>query len=140
MAYCVMFTDRDRRRARRAKQRRAELHLLLQAQGFICPVCGGVVGRDLAPDDTEDELPTYEHAVSHAHGGSDALGNALVTHRGCNHAKGDQPPNGCELIWLIAVNERMGARWKPSEKTWPNCSNGRVYGFLRRFYGMRSNA
>lgn len=35
--------------------------------------------------------------------------NKVVAHGRCNSAKGNRPPNGCELIWLMAVRARMEA-------------------------------
>ena len=73
-----------------------------EAQGWLCPICGQPMDPNLAP------------SVDHVHprrGKQARTGlyrNALGTHFWCNNAKGDREPTGCELIWLAAVNARLG--------------------------------
>lgn len=33
----------------------------------------------------------------------------VAAHGRCNHAKGNRPPTGCEIIWLMAVRARIAA-------------------------------
>jgi 5-methylcytosine-specific restriction endonuclease McrA len=88
--------------ARRNREWRA---ILLPAQDGLCPTCG-------KPVHYLDE--TLDHVLALRLGGADRLGNVLVSHFDCNHDKGHRLPTGCELIWLLAVNARIGVlpdRW-----------------------------
>lgn len=100
--------------------RRREAHLstphrlqrLIAAQENLCAGCGKPMltqFRSHHPD-----RPTIDHAVPTALGGSNSLGNLIAMHKLCNETKGDDIPTGCELIWLLAVNARIGfgpQRW-----------------------------
>ncbi|MED5546091.1 MAG: HNH endonuclease signature motif containing protein [Pseudomonadota bacterium] len=92
---------------RKARQRREKVAMLRRAQRKRCGSCG----RRLAPVGARCSAanrPTLDHVVSRAAGGANALGNLLVMHHRCNHAKADRPPNGCELLMLAAANARLG--------------------------------
>lgn len=90
------------RYARRNQLYRQELFF---AQDGICAICGKLMTR---------ERCTLDHVVARGLGGTDAFGNLVVTCWQCNNDKGDAPPTGCELIFLLAVNNRLGVepmRW-----------------------------
>jgi len=77
---------------------------LMEAQEGVCP-CGSAI---------TDEKPSLDHVVPRSLGGADRLGNLLVMHGICNGRKSNDIPTGCELIWLLAVNARLGVepvRW-----------------------------
>lgn len=77
---------------------------LKAAQGHICPYCGERLYR-FAP---KAHAVSVDHVVPLAHDGPDTLGNMLAAHAGCNGKKGDRMPTGCEIVWLLSVNTRMG--------------------------------
>lgn len=79
---------------------------LVTAQGRICPFCG----RPFHPNPQSTEahwLPSVDHVVALSKGGYDGWGNVLAAHRKCNAAKSNRSPTACELIWLMAVCERI---------------------------------
>lgn len=95
-------------------QRNAEwARTLAQAQGFKCPYCGGEL--DLSIRTRRDpRFVTVDHVLAKSRGGADALGNTVAMHTLCNTMKADRLPTGCVLVWLLAVNNRIGvqpARW-----------------------------
>jgi len=59
------------------------------------------------------DLPSVDHTIPRAKGGANGLGKVTAMHKLCNEMKGDDMPTGCELIWLQAVNCRMG--WDPQK-------------------------
>lgn len=77
--------------------------LLYGAQDGFCAICGY-------------ELPTrlrdcsIDHVIPLALGGKDAIGNLVVAHGDCNGDKSNDVPTGCEMIWLMAVNAKLGAQ------------------------------
>jgi len=78
--------------------------LLYAAQDGLCP-CG---------DPIENEKPSLDHVVPRSLGGQDRIGNLLVMHGICNGRKSNDIPTGCELVWLLAVNAKLGVepmRW-----------------------------
>lgn len=92
---------------RRIRLRRAALRLLIKAQGRCCAICG----RMFSPNLHETELhwqPSIDHVIPLGMGGPDRLGNFLAAHRFCNGQKGDRKPTGCEVIWLLAMNCKLG--------------------------------
>lgn len=79
---------------------------LFDAQGGICAICGAALlsGGSLSVD----------HVIPKSRGGPDAIGNFTLTHWVCNNRKGSDMPHGCQLIFLLAVNARLGVqpdRW-----------------------------
>lgn len=77
---------------------------LLDVQGDICPLCGLPIKG----------VGTLEHVIPRSAGGADRLGNFVCSHHRCNARKADRMPTGCELVWLLAVNARLGVepqRW-----------------------------
>jgi 5-methylcytosine-specific restriction endonuclease McrA len=90
------------------KWRKTTRQTLLQTQGDCCAICGGGFTED------GEGVPTLEHVIPVAMGGAYGLGNVVLAHWACNNRKGDQRPTGCELIWLMLVNTRLGVhpqRW-----------------------------
>lgn len=69
------------------------------AQEGYCGICG--LPMELMPR-------SVDHVVPKARGGADRVGNAVLAHFPCNFEKADRLPTGCELIWLLAVNNRIG--------------------------------
>lgn len=79
--------------------------VLLRAQRYICPICGMVARW---------RNSNIDHVIPKSAGGPNRLGNYLATHTRCNTLKANRPPTGCELIWLLAINGRLGVepmRW-----------------------------
>lgn len=92
----------------------------MRAQGKLCPYCA----RPFSPNlhETEDHWrPSIDHVLALSRGGFDGWGNVLAVHRRCNERKGNRLPTGCEIIWLIAVCQRInvpvrlrtGMDWRP---------------------------
>lgn len=75
------------------------LRVLWRAQGGLCAGCGGALSR-------YDR--SLDHVVPRSRSGADALGNVVLMHGRCNSRKGARMPTGCELVWLMAVNARLG--------------------------------
>lgn len=85
----------------RRNRTRGYVGRLASAQGFICAICGTEM----------DDEPTIDHVIPLAKNGNDGPGNIVAAHRICNNRKADRMPNGCELVYLLAVNAKMG--WEP---------------------------
>jgi 5-methylcytosine-specific restriction endonuclease McrA len=83
-----------------------ERNALLEVQSWLCAICGKPMTR------TKDPFlrATADHCIPLARGGPDRLGNLVAAHWQCNHAKGDRRPTGCELVWLLAVNNRLNVQ------------------------------
>lgn len=75
--------------------------VLLRCQGGLCAGCGCKCRLSQA---------SLDHVIPMMLGGLHALGNWLVMHPWCNRRKSGRMPTGCELIWLLAVNARLGVR------------------------------
>jgi 5-methylcytosine-specific restriction endonuclease McrA len=71
------------------------------AQGKLCGICGQGL-----PHSSNDA--TLDHVIPMQLGGADALGNFILAHRACNSAKANDVPTGCEMVWLMAVNAKLG--------------------------------
>jgi 5-methylcytosine-specific restriction endonuclease McrA len=111
---------RDRHYSRRARQRTKrcaeELYdtreRLFAAQGGLCAICG-------QPLDPVIHRATTDHVIPLALGGRDALGNFVAVHRRCNTWKANDIPTGCEMVWLLFVNAKVGASptlfWRPAQ-------------------------
>ncbi len=79
--------------------------VLYRAQYGTCALCGLPL---------EERGRTIDHVVPRARQGMDRIGNLVLSHMLCNGMKADRLPTGCELIWLLAVNNRLGvepSRW-----------------------------
>jgi hypothetical protein len=86
---------------RRAKQ-------LAEAQDWFCPLCGG---------DLRIGALSMDHVWPRATLGRGLQQNHLAAHERCNHRKGDRLPTGCELLWLAAVNDRLGEYRGPRHRS-----------------------
>lgn len=103
-----------------ATRPRRIIKALYEAQRGICPACG----HKMPPlgDPTWPQLmPSVDHVTARAKGGGDHIGNMLAMHRGCNSAKGDRAPTGCELIWHHMVLARLELH--PADIVWPQVEN-----------------
>jgi 5-methylcytosine-specific restriction endonuclease McrA len=102
---------KDRRRPRaahKAEPLRVRLHL---AQAGACGLCGGRLERGRG---------TLDHVVPRARGGGN-IGNLLLAHGRCNHAKADRMPTQMELDMLAAVNAVLA---RDSDGTATAAANG----------------
>lgn len=72
--------------------------LIKAAQG-ICYLCGKTLDGDLNRDHVKPK-----------HQGNPYKANTMPTHVICNGAKGGRQPYPCELIYLDAVNLRLGEK------------------------------
>lgn len=76
--------------------------VLLRVQDGLCASCGRAIRNHFQV--------SVDHVIARSLGGLDRLGNLLAMHGRCNNLKGNRPPNGCELVWLLAVNARLGVQ------------------------------
>jgi 5-methylcytosine-specific restriction endonuclease McrA len=88
----AMVREQRNRRFLRMQQEQAAM---LEAQGFRCYLCGDPF--------TSDDPPSRDHVYPRSKKGGD-LGNILLAHDECNHAKGDRAPDECEKVALRRVN------------------------------------
>lgn len=72
---------------------------LCAAQSNLCAICG---------DPMEPTATTIDHVWPRGKRGYCGPGNFVGAHKWCNHAKGNSYPHGCEIIWLVVVNARLG--------------------------------
>lgn len=90
----------DDYRAPRDKEETDRLRVLLfEAQRGLCAICG----HDM------DGVVSLDHVIPHALGGKHGLGNYVATHGECNGDKTNDVPTGCEMVWLLMVNAKLGA-------------------------------
>ncbi len=78
---------------------------LFREQEGLCAICGKPM---------DEARRTVDHVVPKAMNGRDCVGNLVIAHYDCNIEKADRAPTGCELIWLLAVNNRLNlepSRW-----------------------------
>ena len=100
--------DRMRPKARAAPGADRPMMVRIAAiQGGVCSLCWEPL--DFSPDLSPDAplRPSFEHVIPRSLGGPN-VGGRLVAHRVCNSRKGSSLPTGCELVWLLAVNARLG--------------------------------
>jgi hypothetical protein len=71
----------------------------LVAQGYRCGICGKAVMSHLNA--------SYDHVWPMGKGGYDGIGNVVVAHKDCNSLKADDVPTGCQIVFLVALCERM---------------------------------
>jgi hypothetical protein len=82
--------------------RERRLRQLAELQDWFCPLCAGSLRVGVL---------SVDHVWPRRGKGRPGRGlqqNHLATHERCNHRKGDRQPTGCELVWLTAVNARLG--------------------------------
>lgn len=89
---------------------------LHDAQFGLCAICGGVMRHSTnhRPGMGLSDRSTIDHVIPKALNGADELGNFTAVHGRCNTEKADALPTGCQLIFLLAVNARLGVgavRW-----------------------------
>lgn len=75
--------------------------LLYVAQEGICALCG-------QPMEGPGTRHSLDHVIPHALGGKNALGNLVLSDDLCNRRKSNDQPTACEMIFLLAVNARLG--------------------------------
>lgn len=80
---------------------------LYLAQRGTCAICG-LPMLDHVDHRKGDGGYTIEHVRPLIERGSLLLGNIVTAHYLCNFDKGQRLPTGCEMIWLAAVNARLG--------------------------------
>lgn len=88
--------------------------VLWSTQGGVCGLCGVTMLPFKSCDSLDGDGATIDHVIPRSKGGPDRLGNMLVAHARCNSDKDVRVPTGCELVWLLAVNARLGVepmRW-----------------------------
>ena len=95
--------------ARAAKSRGMLRRVLWRVQGGVCGICGYDMPR-IGCHESREDRPTSDHVVPVARKGPDRLGNIVCAHMRCNEIKSDRMPTGCELIFLLAVNARLGVQ------------------------------
>lgn len=83
------------------------IRAITEAQLGICPYCDDWLEFDPDFGISHPLRPSIDHVMPRSLGGQ-SVGNKLVMHRECNTLKGNRLPNGCERIWLAAVNARLG--------------------------------
>lgn len=71
---------------------------LSNAQSGLCAICGELLGSDVSID----------HVIPHSMLGGHGDGNFVAVHGVCNGDKSNDVPTGCEMVWLLAVNARLG--------------------------------
>lgn len=88
---------------------------LYHAQDGLCSCCTKPLpALDKKAGQSDPKRISVDHTVSRNRGGISRLGNFTLMHAVCNEWKGDWRPTGCEIIWLFAVNARMGL----PERSW----------------------
>lgn len=90
----------------RYRKRAVLRRLLHRVQGGVCAVCGEPM-RGPLPHLADWYGCTIDRVVCGFLGGEYRLGNVVGVHRRCNARKGHRPPNGCDLVWMLAVNARL---------------------------------
>jgi hypothetical protein len=83
------------------------LPVLIELQDWFCPICGGSLRVGVL---------SVDHVWPRRGPGRGLQRNHLAAHERCNHRKGARRPTGCELIWLEAINARLGGYGEPEGK------------------------
>ena len=60
----------------------------------------------MSDDEREARMAAFLRRTPRSLGGGNDR-NRVAMHSHCNHRKANREPNGCELIWLAAVNARL---------------------------------
>lgn len=95
------FATGSEKLARTFEETMRQRFLLYVAQDGVCALCGQpMTGRPFQF--------SLDHVVPRSKGGADGFGNLVLCHGECNGRKTNDDPTGCEMIWLIAVNARLG--------------------------------
>lgn len=94
---------------RGSRWRNSLLDRLVLVQDNLCAGCGKPMIRRGEPKWHKPyDRPSIDNTLPRAKGGKSGRGNVTAMHSLCNSMKGDDMPTGCELIWLMAVNSRLG--------------------------------
>lgn len=99
-------------RGRRSKQQYV-IERLARAQSGLCSGCAKPLDLSIRKTKHPD-MVTIDHTIPKALGGRNCFGNITAMHRLCNEMKGSDVPTGCEVIWLLSINCRLGCepmRW-----------------------------
>ncbi|WP_374139434.1 HNH endonuclease [Sphingomonas sp.] len=78
---------------------------LLAVQGDRCALCGKVMS--ITRSAASPQAASVDHVTPRAKGGA-RFRNSLLAHRSCNSVKGDRMPYPCELLFLEAINLKLG--------------------------------
>lgn len=97
----------DPKRPMHSATKRSLRRRLLGVQLGLCAICGQPLEEHAA---LPEMLPSLDHVIPITAGGPDRPGNYVAAHVACNVTKGNRRPTGCELIYLLAVNNRMGEK------------------------------
>lgn len=93
---------------------------LWRVQGELCPLCGDPIPAEgrmgkmscASLDHVYPRRRQPGQGRGHKpHGMGRRVGlavSAFVTHAKCNLKKANREPTGCEVVWLLAVNARLG--------------------------------
>jgi 5-methylcytosine-specific restriction endonuclease McrA len=79
---------------------------LYAAQDGLCALCGEAMEGAAFGF-------SLDHVIPRSLEGFDGFGNLVLCHGECNGRKTNDVPTGCEMVWLLAVNSRLG--FKPVE-------------------------
>ncbi|MEH3107920.1 MAG: hypothetical protein PGN09_11770 [Sphingomonas fennica] len=93
-----------------SRQLQAQRRALRWAQGSICAGCGGHLPAAKRLKRFDPDYPTFDHVLPRSAGGRRVLANGLLKHQRCNQARGNQPPTGCDMLWLMLVTGRLSHR------------------------------
>ena len=88
------------RAARPMEETRALRFTLHEAQGGICGICGKPLDADPAKGSLDHVIPRSRV--------SRETGNYVLTHGECNGDKTNDVPTGCEMVFLLMVNCKLG--------------------------------
>ncbi len=80
---------------------------IMKAQRYKCTICASSLNAFSNKPRGRRTGLSVDHVIPKALGGGNS-GNRLIVHAGCNHRKANRKPTGCELVWLHAVNARIG--------------------------------
>lgn len=78
--------DRPKRTRIGGKNRRRVLRSLLKRDGSRCCFCGRKIDLNAEPDSKEHV--SFEHVIPWSEGGTNAITNLKLAHRGCNSHHG----------------------------------------------------
>lgn len=82
----------------------------MNAQGGLCGICGRPIRLNAPLGANKGASVDHVWPKDRIPKGSSGRtsGNVVATHGICNRRKDNRLPKGCELIWLMAVNARLG--------------------------------
>ena len=86
--------------------KRVGVTVLFYAQDGLCHICGNKVG--INPQGDHGSIDHVWPTALRDEANPKQIGNILLAHTKCNGGKDARKPTGCELIFLFAVNRRLG--------------------------------